>query len=68
MKIINIQSSTSLLKATTPDVIVKTEYNNHRVVLRSDIGTQTVSAAYSEIITIQYEKDLIATVIENSDV
>lgn len=68
MIILNIQSETSLIKAQIPNLIAKDFYDNHRVSLKAITGQQTLSSSYSEVITIQYDPELIAPIIENADV
>jgi len=68
MTIIKIQSDTSLVRATIPNIMTKGFYNNHKVSLISAVGQQTLSSAYSEIVTIRYDQQLIAPIIKNNDV
>lgn len=68
MNILNIQSDTLLIKAEIPELITKDFYDNHRVILRTNTGQQTLSSSYSEIITIQYDSELIAPIIENTNI
>jgi len=68
MIIVNIQSDTSLIRATIPNIMTKEFFNNHKVSLISAVGEQTLSSAYSEIVTIRYDQPLIAPIIKNNDV
>lgn len=68
MKIIDVQSDTSIVQAVINNFLDKEFYDNHKVVLKTRSGSQAFSSSSKEIVTLQNEPILKAYIIKNSDV
>lgn len=68
MIIQTLQTDTSFIRATVSGFIVKDSATNNRVILRNTKGSQILSASSGQVITIQYDQKLLATIIKNDDI
>lgn len=68
MNILNINNSSSLVRATIPNNIVAVSKDNHELVLRRTTYSQTLSSAFSEKVIIQYDRKLVAKIFRNNNI
>jgi|LakMenEpi03Aug12_release.lakeMendotaPanAssembly.Ray.scaffolds.fasta_scaffold1465504_2 hypothetical protein len=68
MIIQTLKSDTSYIKATITGFIVKDSVAKNRVVLRNTKGSQILSSSSGEVVTIRYDKKLLANIIKNDEI
>lgn len=67
MIIIGENTRTSYVKATIPAYIEKGFYSNHKVIINRFSASQTLPSSFLQVVRIQYDQPLLATIIKNSD-
>lgn len=68
MVILSSDTRTSFIKAIIPEYLEKGFYSNHKLQINRFSVSQTLPASHIQIVRIQYDLPLVATITKNSDI